>query len=53
MPDTPEVPPLGAMNSTQLLEYMGTDAWKWTEQFLLHTDLANAGPVFSSLVNAL
>lgn len=37
-------------NDLELVEYMGTDAQKWTEQFLIHTNLANAGPDFQGTV---
>lgn len=39
-------------DSAELLSYMGTDAERWTEQFLTHTDLANAGPDFVSTVQS-
>lgn len=40
------------MESTDLIEYMGTDAEKWTRAFLLHTDLANAGPEFTATAHS-
>jgi hypothetical protein len=41
-----------AMEPIDLLAYMGTDGQKWTRGFLLHTDLANAGPDFQATVNS-
>lgn len=37
-----------AMEPVELIEFMGVDAEKWTKAFLLHTDLANAGPDFQA-----
>jgi hypothetical protein len=39
-------------SSAELLEYVGTDAEKWTEQFLAYTNLNNAGPDFVSTVHS-
>jgi hypothetical protein len=41
-----------AMGPVDLLAYMGTDGQKWTRGFLLHTDLANAGPDFQATVHS-
>lgn len=39
-------------DQAELLEYLGTDGERWTEQFLTYTDLANAGPDFVATVHS-
>ena len=41
-----------ALEPVDLLAHMGTDAGKWTQAFLVHTDLANAGSDFYSTAHS-
>lgn len=40
------------IGDAELLNYVGTDAEKWTEQFLAHAGLDNAGPDFVSTMHS-
>lgn len=40
------------IDDAELLNYVGTDAEKWTEQFLAYAGLENAGPDFVSTVTS-